>query len=153
MGLAVGNTLAYVTAGVAIAGVNNKFTTTRRDGFTYSVDTLHVIRQQRGEVDLFFVTGADAMLEIFQWKDPEEVLTMAHLIAATRPGYDIERFEQEAPSRHPNVSVMDIPALAISSTDIRRRVAAGMPVQYLVPEGVKAYIEKSGLYRDGAGTM
>jgi nicotinate-nucleotide adenylyltransferase len=87
------------------------------------------------------------MLEIFAWKDAEDVLELAHFIAATRPGYDIASFEQEAPTRHPRVSVMTVPALAISSTDIRRRVKEERPIRYLIPEGVKSYIEKVGLYR------
>ncbi len=121
-----------------------------REGPTYAVDTLRELRQQRaGDVELFFITGADAMLEILQWKDPEEVLEQAHFIAATRPGYDIARFEKEAPTSHPRVSVMDIPALAISSSDIRRRVRDGEPVRYLVPEGVNTYIRKFRLYRGG----
>jgi nicotinate-nucleotide adenylyltransferase len=120
-----------------------------REGPTYTVETLRALRDEVGpSCELFFVTGADAMLEIFQWKDPEEVLDQAHFIAATRPGYDIARFEREAPTSHPKVSVMNIPALAISSSDIRRRVAAGEPIRYLVPEGVQTYIEKARLYRD-----
>ena len=131
---------------------NPKFTVSRlevdRDGPTYTVDTLRQLRaEQAGPCDLFFITGADAMLEIFHWKDSEAVLSQAHIIAATRPGYDIVRFEEEAPSSHANVSVMDIPALAISSSDIRRRVEMGEPIRYLVPEGVQTYIEKAGLYR------
>jgi nicotinate-nucleotide adenylyltransferase len=119
-----------------------------REGPTYTVDTLRELKEQQGgTVDLFFVTGADAVLEIFQWKDPDEVLELAHVIAATRPGYDLARFEAEAPTRQPNVTVMNIPALAISSTDIRDRVREGRPIRYLVPEGVESYIEKAGLYR------
>jgi nicotinate-nucleotide adenylyltransferase len=91
------------------------------------------------------------MLEIFHWKDPQEVLSLAHFIAATRPGYDIARFEKEAPTHHARVSVMDIPALSISSTDVRRRVQEGHSIRYLVPEGVNAYIRKAGLYRDAGG--
>jgi nicotinate-nucleotide adenylyltransferase len=122
-----------------------------REGPTYTVDTLRQIREEYGgPIDLFFITGADAMLEIFHWKNPEEVLSLAHFIAATRPGYDVARFEQEAPSEHPKVSAMDIPALAISSTDIRRRVAQGEPIRYLVPEGVQTYIEKFELYKGSA---
>lgn len=121
-----------------------------REGPTYAVDTLRELRrQQAGDVELFFITGADAMLEILQWKDPEEVLEQAHFIAATRPGHDIARFEKEAPTSHPRVSVMDIPALAISSSDIRRRVRHGEPIRYLVPEGVNTYIRKFRLYRGG----
>ena len=87
------------------------------------------------------------MLEILQWKDPGELFELAHFIAATRPGYDIAAFEAHAPTSVPGVSVMNIPALAISSTDIRERIARGRPIRYLVPEGVKSYIEKAGLYR------
>ena len=121
-----------------------------RQGPTYTIDTLSELRRRaEGPVELFFITGADAILELLSWKAPEEVLTEAHFIAATRPGYDIARFEKEAPTSHPNVSVMQIPALAISSTDIRRRVREGEPIRYLVPEGVQTYIEKTALY--GAG--
>ena len=119
-----------------------------RDGETYTVDTLATIREQEGDgVELFFITGADAILEIFQWKDPEEVLSLAHFIAATRPGYDLAHFESAAPTAHPKVSVMEVPALAISSTDIRARVKEGRPIRYLVPDGVLTYVDKAGLYR------
>jgi len=141
----------YLMTVIATAS-NPRFSVSRleidRQGPTYTVETLQELRRQaEGDIDLFFITGADAMLEILQWKDPDEVLAQAHFIAATRPGYDLARFQERAPSSHPNISVMDIPALAISSTDIRRRVAAGEPIRYLVPEGVQTYIEKAGLYR------
>jgi nicotinate-nucleotide adenylyltransferase len=141
----------YLMTVIATAA-NPRFSVSRieidRTGPTYTVETLQqLLREADGEVDLFFITGADAMLEILQWKDPGEVLALAHVIAATRPGYDLARFEADARTTHPRVSVMDIPALAISSTDIRRRVAAGEPIRYLVPEGVEAYIRKTGLYR------
>ena len=131
---------------------NPRFTVSRvdieREGPTYTRDTLRAIQDEYGdEADLFFITGADAVLEIFQWKDPKEILELAHVIAATRPGYDIARFEAEAPTSHPNISVMDVPALAISSTDIRRRVQEGTSIRYLVPEAVHTYIDKWELYR------
>jgi nicotinate-nucleotide adenylyltransferase len=116
-----------------------------RDGPTYTVQTLRSLKSDL-EADLFFVTGADAILEMLQWKEPEELFELAHFIAATRPGYDIDGFEVPDHARDA-VSVMNIPALAISSTDIRDRVKAGGPIRYLVPEGVKSYIEKAGLYR------
>jgi nicotinate-nucleotide adenylyltransferase len=116
-----------------------------RDGPTYTVDTLRGLKEIYGaDVDLFFVTGADAIVEILAWKDHEEVFELAHFIAATRPGYDLGAIQS---SSHPEITVMNIPALAISSTDIRRRVAAGLPIRYLVPEGVKSYVEKAGIYR------
>jgi nicotinate-nucleotide adenylyltransferase len=118
-----------------------------RDGPTYTVDTLRGLKERYGEqTDLFFITGADAIVEILAWKDHEELFGLAHFIAATRPGYDIAAFEGPPDSR-PEITVMNIPALAISSTDIRARVAAGRPIRYLVPEGVKSYVEKAGIYR------
>jgi nicotinate-nucleotide adenylyltransferase len=118
-----------------------------RDGPTYTIDTLRALKEERGpKTDLFFVTGADAIVEIFQWKQLDELFDLAQFIAATRPGYDIAAFAAHA-ALHPGVTVMNVPALAISSTDIRERVGAGHPIRYLVPEGVKSYIEKAGLYR------
>jgi nicotinate-nucleotide adenylyltransferase len=141
----------YLMVVIATAS-NPRFSVSRieidREGPTYTVDTLRALKDARADdPDLFFVTGADAMLEIFAWKDADDVLELAHFIAATRPGYDIASFEQEAPSRHPHVSVMTVPALAISSTDIRLRVKEGRPIRYLLPESVKSYVEKVGLYR------
>lgn len=141
----------YLMTVIATAS-NPRFSVSRieveRRGPTYTVETLQELRRTaEEEVELYFITGADAMLEILHWKDPERVLSQAHFIAATRPGYDIARFEREAPSSDPQVTVMDIPALSISSTDVRRRVEVGEPIRYLVPEGVQTYIEKAGLYR------
>lgn len=140
----------YLMTVIATAS-NPRFRVSRieidREGPTYTVDTLLALSAESPDAELYFITGADAILEIFEWKDPEEVLSHAHFIAATRPGYDLARFDATASTRHPNVSVMNIPALAISSTDVRERVRAGRPIRYLVPEGVKSYIEKAGLYR------
>ena len=145
----------YLMTVIATAS-NPRFTVSRleieRDGPTYAVETLQELRRTAEDnVELFFITGADAILEIFHWKDPDEVLSLAHFIAATRPGYDLGRFEREAPTAHPNVSVMDVPALAISSSDIRERVRTGRPIRYLVPEPVEEYIRKFGLYADPTG--
>ncbi len=118
-----------------------------REGETYTVDTLRLLQKERGgDAELYFITGADAILEIFHWKDPEEVLQLAHFIAATRPGFDLARFEAEEPTRHPRVTVMNVPALAISSTDCRLRVGEREPIWYLVPDGIVQYIAKRGLY-------
>jgi nicotinate-nucleotide adenylyltransferase len=139
----------YLMTVIATAS-NPRFRVSRvevdRDGPTYTVDTLRMLSSENPDAELYFITGADAMFEIFDWKAPGEVLSIAHFIAATRPGYDLRRFEG-AGTRHPDVSVMNIPALAISSTDVRDRVRDGRPIRYLVPEGVKSYVEKAGLYR------
>ncbi|SRR6266498_338380 len=119
-----------------------------RPGPTYTIETLRRLRAEIGDVELYFITGADAILQILTWKDPEEVLGEARFIAATRPGYDLDRLEKELPEGFGDrVHVLEIPALAISSTDVRRRVRERLPVRYLLPEGVARYIEKNGLYR------
>ena len=116
-----------------------------REGPTYTVDTLRALKAGE-DADLYFITGADAILEIVQWKDRADLFDLARFIAATRPGYDIAGFEVPG-EMSDAVTEMKIPALAISSTDIRDRVKAGRPIRYLVPEAVKSYIEKEGLYR------
>lgn len=133
---------------------NEKFSVSRveidRRGPTYTRDTLKEFKEFYGnEVDLFFITGADAVLDILSWKDPDEVLDLAHIIAATRPEYDLTRLDQVKVAGR--VKTMQIPALAISSTDIRERVRSGRPIRYLVPRDVIRYIEERGLYREGSG--
>jgi nicotinate-nucleotide adenylyltransferase len=139
----------YLMTVIATAS-NPRFRVSRidvdREGPTYTIDTLRALADAESDAELFFVTGADAILEIFEWKHPEELLALAHFIAATRPGYDLAAFGTSGTMRE-RVSIMSIPALAISSTDIRRRIGEGRPIRYLVPEGIKSYIEKAGLYR------
>lgn len=145
---------------VVIATASNPFFTVSRmeidrPGPSYAIDTVRELKRELGdEVELFFITGADAILEILTWKEPERILEECVFIAATRPGYDLRRLEENLPEsekgRHrtePRVLTMEIPALAISSTDIRRRVREGRPIRYLVPEGVAEFIEKHGFYR------
>jgi len=119
-----------------------------RPGPTYTLDTLRALKEERPLDELFFITGADAILQILTWRDPEAVLREARFIAATRPGYDLDRLEKELPEGlEDRVAIMEIPALAISSTDVRIRAREGRPIRYLVPAGVAEYIEKNGLYR------
>ncbi len=114
-----------------------------RHGPTYTVDTLRDIRADLGEEhDYHFITGADALSEILSWREPDEVLRLAHLVGVTRPGHVLVD-PGLAPGR---VNLLEIPALAISSSDIRARVARGAPIRYLVTPGVEAYIAKVGLY-------
>jgi nicotinate-nucleotide adenylyltransferase len=138
----------YLMTVIATAS-NPRFSVSRvevdREGPTYTIDTLRAIKEISG-ADLFFITGADAVLEIFQWKDPQELFDMAQFIAATRPGYDVAELEEQA-AAYAGITPMSIPALAISSTDIRARVARDAPIRYLVPEGVVSYVGKAGLYR------
>ena len=125
-----------------------------RQGLSYTIDTLRELHRIHGaETELYFITGADAILEILTWKDPEELLAEGWFIAATRPGYPLSKLSEILPEFNSagekamkRVCAMEIPALAISSTDIRERVAEGRPFRYLVPETVWAYIKNRGLY-------
>jgi nicotinate-nucleotide adenylyltransferase len=121
-------------------------------GPTYTVETLRRLRAELDEdARLYFITGADAVLHILTWKDGEEVLKLAELIAATRPGYDLSKLAEWLPSGADRVHTLEIPMLAISSTELRARVARGEPIHYLVPEAVAHYVDKRGLYRPAPG--
>ena len=121
-----------------------------RDGPTYTVDTLRDLRAMYGPGSgLFFITGADALERILSWKDAHEIFSLAHLVGVTRPGFVLSDDHLPADT----VTLVEVPALAISSSDCRTRVVAGKPVWYLVPDGVVQYIAKRGLYRAvGANT-
>ena len=120
-------------------------------GPTYTVDTLRRLRAaQPAGTRLFFITGADAVLQILTWKEPDQVLALAEFIAATRPGFDLDRLIGQVPGAAGRVHRMEIPALAISSSDLRTRVARGAPIQYLVPDGVARYIHDHALYQSPA---
>ena len=137
----------YLMAVVATAS-NPRFSVSRvdidRPGVTYTIDTLRELRAQMPNAELFFITGADALSQILQWKDVDELWDLAHFIGVTRPGHDMDTDELPAGE----YSLLEIPAMAISSTDCRARVVADKPVWYLVPDGVVQYIGKYRLYRD-----
>jgi len=136
----------YLMSVIATAS-NPRFTVSRvdidRDGPTYTIDTLRDISESYPDSELFFITGADAIKQILEWKDVENIWPLAHFVAVTRPGHKLEL--PTAPEGA--ISVLEIPALAISSTDVRARVAKGNPVWYLVPDGVVQYIGKHKLYQ------
>ena len=136
----------YLMSVIATAS-NPRFKVSRvdidRDGPTYTVDTLRDIRAMHPDAELFFITGADAIKQILEWKDVDDVWPLAHFVAVTRPGHQLEL----PPAPSGAISVLEIPALAISSTDVRARVAEGEPVWYLVPDGVVQYIGKHNLYQ------
>jgi nicotinate-nucleotide adenylyltransferase len=115
-----------------------------RPGPTYTVDTLRELRAAYGpKVDLFFITGADALARILSWKDADQLFDLAHFVGVTRPGFKLS--DEHLPAA--TVSLVQVPAMAISSTECRERVGAGLPVWYLVPDGVVQYIAKRQLYR------
>jgi nicotinate-nucleotide adenylyltransferase len=116
-----------------------------REGPTYTIDTLRAMRGLRPGDDLYFITGADAISQILTWKRPEDALELATFVAVTRPGHEMD--DLRSLGAEDRIVVLEIPALAISSTDIRRRVAEGRPIRYLVPDAVARYIADQRLYR------
>jgi nicotinate-nucleotide adenylyltransferase len=140
----------YLMTVIATAS-NPQFSVSRSDidraGKTYTIDTLRDLRAEHPGADLFFITGADALSQIFSWRDAEELFSLAHFIGVTRPGHTLS----DPGFPEGGASLVEVPALAISSTDCRQRVAKGDPVWYLVPDGVVRYIDKRALYRDTAG--
>jgi nicotinate-nucleotide adenylyltransferase len=138
----------YLMTVIATAS-NPAFTVSRvdleRPGPTFTIDTLHDLRARRGpDTDLYFITGADALAQILTWKDSDELFDLAHFIGVTRPGHHLSGDGLPAD----RVSLLEVPAMAISSTSCRERVRQGQPVWYLVPDGVVQYIAKHRLYRD-----
>ncbi len=136
----------YLMTVIATAS-NPRFTVSRADidrrGPTYTVDTLTEMRAVYPDAELFFITGADALEQILSWHKADRIFDYAHFIGVTRPGYmlDDEHLPEGA------VTLVEVPAMAISSTGCRDRVAVGEPIWYLVPDGVVQYISKRGLYR------
>ncbi|WP_268238624.1 nicotinate-nucleotide adenylyltransferase [Phycicoccus endophyticus] len=136
----------YLMTVIATAS-NPRFTVSRvdidREGPTYTVDTLRDLHAERPDAELFFITGADALAQILSWKDADALWRLAHFVGVTRPGYVLSELGLPADG----VTLQEVPAMAISSTDCRERVRDGEPVWYLVPDGVVQYISKYHLYR------
>ena len=136
----------YLMTVIATAS-NPRFTTSRvdieRGGPTYTVDTLSDLHEAMPDAALFFITGADALAQILSWRDVDRVFRYAHFVGVTRPGYELGVDHLPAGV----ASLVEVPAMAISSTECRERVAQGRPVWYLVPDGVVQYIAKRDLYR------
>ena len=139
----------YLMTVIATAS-NPDFSVSRVDidraGPTYTIDTLRDLKAERPDAELFFITGSDAVAQILSWRDHDELWDLAHFVAVSRPGHPLS--VAGLPSE--NVKLLEIPALAISSTDCRDRVRSGAPVWYLVPDGVVQYIAKHHLYRSKA---
>lgn len=135
----------YLMTVVATAS-NPRFKVSRvdvdRPGPTFTVDTLRDLAQEHQNAELFFISGADAIAQILMWKNVEDVWSLAHFVAVSRPGHQLEL--PAAPTGA--ISELEVPALSISSTDVRARVKKGKPIWYLVPDGVVQYISKHGLY-------
>jgi nicotinate-nucleotide adenylyltransferase len=138
----------YLMTVIATAA-NPQFSISRvdieRPGKTYTIDTLRELREIYGpRIDFFFITGADALAQMLSWRDMDELFTMAHFIGCTRPGHQLS--DPGLPEGR--VSLVEVPALSISSTECRDRVRAGEPIWYLVPDGIVQYIGKRRLYQE-----
>jgi nicotinate-nucleotide adenylyltransferase len=138
----------YLMTVIATAS-NPRFSVSRvdidRPGETYTIDTLRDLRAQRGpDAEFYFITGADALAMMISWRDADELFKMAQFVGCTRPGHRLTI--TNLPSDR--ISLVEIPALAISSTECRERVRGHQPIWYLVPDGVVQYISKRRLYRE-----
>ncbi len=122
-----------------------------RPGPSYTIDTLQEISRLYPQAEIYFITGADALLDIHTWKGVETLLTISRFVAATRPGYQLSELWKKLNGifgdLKDRIICMEVPALAISSTDIRSRVREGRPIKYLLPEPVEDYISKNNLYK------
>jgi nicotinate-nucleotide adenylyltransferase len=143
----------YLMTVVATAS-NPRFSVSRvdidRGGKTYTRDTLRDLQALNPDADLYFITGADALASILSWQNWEELFSMARFIGVSRPGYELDgNHVVTASAELPDdaLSLVEIPALAISSTDCRRRAEEGRPIWYLVPDGVVQYVSKRSLYQ------
>ena len=138
----------YLMTMVATAS-NPRFTVSRvdidREGPTYTIDTLRDLRELFPDAELYFITGADSLASIMSWRDWEVMLEMANFVGVTRPGYELSKDMLPLESQT-GIELIEIPAMAISSTDCRERAREGEPVWYLVPDGVVQYIAKNNLY-------
>jgi nicotinate-nucleotide adenylyltransferase len=118
-----------------------------RAGPSYSIDTIQEYQREFPDAEIFFITGADAILEILTWHRADEAIRLCTFVAATRPGYDLAKMERALPASYlPHIRRITVPGVDFSSTDIRERVRRGQPIKYLVPEAVEAYIAKYNLY-------
>lgn len=138
----------YLMTVIATAS-NPRFSVSRvdidRGGPTYTIDTLKDLREQYPNEQLYFITGADALASIMSWHDWEEMFELAEFVGVTRPGYELREDMLPADIQE-RVHLVEIPAMAISSTGCRERASQGRPVWYLVPDGVVQYIAKNDLY-------
>jgi nicotinate-nucleotide adenylyltransferase len=123
-----------------------------RAGPSYSIDTISEVRAESPGAEIFFITGADAILEILTWHRAAEVIRLCTFVAATRPGHDLAALQRVLPPEFvAQIRPLKAPGVDISGTQIRERVRRGESTRYLMPEAVEAYIMKEGLYRPGKG--
>jgi nicotinate-nucleotide adenylyltransferase len=142
----------YLMTVIATAS-NPRFSVSRvdidRGGPTYTKDTLRDLHALNPDADLYFITGADALASILSWQNWEEMFSISRFVGVSRPGYELDgEHIAEAMRELPDdaLSLVEVPALAISSTDCRKRAEMDRPIWYLVPDGVVQYVAKRKLY-------
>jgi len=132
---------------------NDRFTVSdfeiTKDSKCYSVDTLREFHNLYPETEFYFITGTDAVIDLPNWHEPEELMKLCKFIAVSRPGtQNLEQMIQKvAEQLKGHIEILKIPMLQISSTDIRERIKNGMSAKYMLPESVEQYIYKNSLYR------
>jgi nicotinate-nucleotide adenylyltransferase len=148
----------YLMTVIATAA-NPRFSVSRvdidRGGPTYTKDTLRDLAALNPDTELFFITGADALASILSWQNWEDMFSLARFVGVSRPGYELDGQHIAAAMKElpPDaLSLVEVPALAISSTDCRRRAEGNRPIWYLVPDGVVQYVSKRSLYAKPALT-
>jgi nicotinate-nucleotide adenylyltransferase len=122
-----------------------------RSGPSYTVDTIELLRDAWGpDVEIYFIMGSDSLLDILTWHEPMRLIKLCHFAVVSRPGYQVDLDELDAllPGVASRVQMLKAPELAISSTDIQRRVQEGLPIKYQVPEAVEDYIYEHKLYQN-----
>jgi nicotinate-nucleotide adenylyltransferase len=135
--LAIDDDLRFTASGIEI-----------ERGLVYTIDTLRALDERYAGHELVFIMGSDSLLQLETWHEPEELLSLCSLAVAPRPGDSPEAIASAAERWGDyQITVLDVPALAVSSSDIRARVAQRRPVRYLVPHRVEQYIQETGLYR------
>ncbi|RDH79995.1 nicotinate-nucleotide adenylyltransferase [Mycolicibacterium moriokaense] len=146
----------YLMTVIATAS-NPRFSVSRVDidraGPTYTRDTLRDLRALNPDADLYFITGADALASILTWQHWEEMFALAKFVGVSRPGYELDGEHIQKALKEMSddaLTLVEVPALAISSTDCRKRAEQNRPIWYLVPDGVVQYVSKRRLYHSHA---
>ncbi len=124
----------------------------RRPGKSYTVETLEILHSELGPgVELHFIVGMDSLEELMTWREPERLITLCRLAVVNRPPHgpaSLAHLERHLPGISRRVDLVEMPAIGVAASDLRRRVAGGLPIRYQVPRAVEEYIRETGLYAD-----